>query len=79
MGKTNFLTLDKTVKSEKKTVFKFIVDANLEVLELTNIEPEDYENVLFLGYDTDYGDVFKCWNNPSVFAIIFGEKGDEFE
>ena len=79
MGKTNFLTLDKMIKTEQKTVFKKMVGADFEMEKIECLTPDDYDNVLYLGYDEDYGDVFKCWNHESDFAIIFGEKGNEFE
>ena len=49
-------------------------------VEKTSDKPENYDNVLHIGKDVDYGDVFKVWNNsnPNDFIIFFGEKGDEF-
>ena len=79
MEKTNFLTLDKIAKTGNKTVFKKIVAGNLEINEVECTTPDDYRNILYLGHDNYYGDVFKCWNHESDFAIIFGEKGNEFE
>ena len=80
MGKTNFLTLNKIVKTEKKTVFNKIVTYNLKIEDIEITTPDDYLNVLHLGYDGEYGDVFKCWSeDENDFSIIFGEKGNEFE
>ena len=48
-------------------------------LEDADHQPEHYDNVLFLGTDGDYGDVFKAWDDEDVsFWLYFGEKGDEF-
>ena len=80
MSKTNYLTLDKMVKTEQKTVFKKIVTYDFKIKEIEWTTPQDYDNVLYLGHDGDYGDVFKCWSeDENDFAIIFGEKGNEFE
>lgn len=80
MGKTNYLTLDKITKTEKKTVFNKIVTGNLEIAVVEYATPDSYLNILYLGHDNDYGDVFKCWDHDeNDFAIIFGEKGNEFE
>ncbi len=76
---TKFSTLDNKKKEVKKTVFKITLGTDLQGLK-TELTPYDYKNVLHLGYDIYYKDVFKCWNNdPNDFTIYFGEKGDEFD
>ena len=77
--KTKFSTLDKK-KESKKTVFKKVVNEELEI-EISNVSTEFWDNVLHIGFDEDYGDVFKCWDNSTEnnFTIAFGEKGDEFD
>ena len=63
----------------KKTVFTRYVEDDSTVVECSNEEPSDWDNVLYLGNDRDYGDVFKAWNSDGrYFMIYFGEKGDEF-
>ncbi len=77
---TKFSTLNKVKKGNKKTVFKQIIDDELNIGPYTT-EPERWDNVLHIGYNSDYGDVFKVWENDDEndFAIVFGEKGDEFD
>ena len=76
---TKFMTLNEgKTKVEKTTSFdKQIWNGGVESAEYT---PDKFDNVLFLGNDFDYGDVFKAWDNesPNSFWIFFGEKGDEF-
>lgn len=63
----------------KQTVFNQALYNNLQT-NPTNDTPSDWEYVLFIGHDTQYGDVFKVWNNDEEdnFTLMFGEKGDEF-
>lgn len=75
---TKYSTLNNKKKG-KKTVFKRAVNTTLQISD-TQVTPQDYKNVLHLGYDMNYKDVFKCWDeNPNSFVIVFGEKGDEFD
>ena len=78
---TNFMSLDKKQKENKKTIFTHIVEFDKKIKETSFNKPEDYENVLYIGYDNDYGDVFKVWNEEEEnnFIIFFGTKGDEFD
>ena len=74
---TNFMSLDGKVKESKETTFTKV----LRVSEVggTAVTPKSYENVLHIGYDGCYGDVFKCWNdNINYFTLYFGTKADEF-
>ena len=78
---TKFKTLNSNKKEKKETVFTHYVDTG-KTIEKTDIdEPEQWKNVLHIGYDDDYGDVFKAWNedDQNEFVIFFGQKGDEFE
>lgn len=76
---TKFSTLESIKKEKEKTVFKQVINSSLKPVE-TKLEPSAWKNILHLGYDKDYGDVFKCWDNGSDnFTIAFGEKGDEFD
>lgn len=75
---TKYINLDSKTKS-KKTVFTKAVSKDLTGIVDTSAKPEDFENVLHIGYDSKYGDVFKCWNiHEHIFLIFFGTKGDEF-
>ena len=76
---TKYSTLNSEKQMGKKTVFTCCVEEGFTVVECRNEEPDEWDNVLYLGNDGDYGDVFKAWNsNSSHFMIYFGEKGDEF-
>lgn len=76
---TKFLTLQTlAIKEKKETKFQFFINSEMNVQECQN-EPNDFKNVLWIGYDIGYGDVFKAWNdNENDFVIYIGEKGDEF-
>lgn len=79
---TKFMTLPQMEgekKETKKTVFKTLLAHDLTIGG-TILTPFHWENVLFIGEDKKYGDVFKAWdsNAPNDYVIFFGEKGDEF-
>lgn len=75
---TKFMTLGYSKKTVKKTVFKTLLDDSFKIVN-ASVQPENYSNVLFLGHDESYGDLFKAWDDDkNDFAIYFGEKGDEF-
>lgn len=84
---TKYHTLPQFQEEEKKevvkTVFKKIVGYKYTTgayIDDTPLTPDRYENVLHIGYDSMYGDVFKCWDkNINNFAIFFGIAGDEFK
>ena len=70
--------IDKSVETKvyRKTVFKkFVRDDYLICKSSKN--PEDFQIVEYIGYDDDYGDVFKAIIG-NRFTIYFGNKGDEF-
>lgn len=63
--------------SFKKTSFTQILTS--KGWNKTNRLPGVYDNVVWLGYDEEYGDLFKTWNNDKKgFTIFSGIKGDEF-
>jgi len=67
-------------ESEKKvkTVFERIVYKDATTDRFNELAPKDFTDVMFLGHDTSYGDVFKIWNkDPENFIIVFGKKGNE--
>ena len=72
---TKFLRLNKEEKG-KETVFTHIVDVG--AASESKSKPEDFMNVLHLGWDKVYGDVFKCWNEDAEnFTLYFGQLGTE--
>lgn len=74
---TNFTTLERDYTKTKETVFSGIVSTRPPEATLT--KPTDFLNVLHIGYNKTYGDVFKCWDDDKKdFTLYFGEKGDEF-
>ena len=77
---TKYKTLNKETRDKKKTIFTKFVNSDLEIVEVSTA-PETWGNVLHIGFDRRYGDVFKVWDDNSErdFVIVFGEKGDEFD
>jgi len=77
---TKYSTLDNKKKEGKKTVFNNCVDEHLKIVSYKT-SPHNWDNVLHIGFDEDYGDVFKVWDDSdeNTFIIAFGEKGDEFD
>ena len=77
---TKFTSLDQKVN--KKTVFEKVVDVGTDGLLIKNTTEtiNAYDNVLYIGYDLHYGDVFKCWldDDEADFTLFFGRKGTEF-
>ena len=72
------MTLNGQKSEKKETVFTHFVDGLLAVVK-TNASPKQYKNVLHIGHDEGYGDVFKAWgDHENEFTIHFGTKGDEF-
>lgn len=72
-----FKTLEPIGIVKKPTVFTHVLEGNKKVSE-SEVGPNNYSNILHIGFDYQYGDVFKCWNdNPNDFTITFGVKGDE--
>lgn len=75
---TNFMTLDAQKSEKKETVFTHYVNGRLEIVE-GGIETNNFLNILHIGCDEAYGDVFKAWcKNETKFTIAFGTAGDEF-
>lgn len=77
---TKFTTLGSKPKIIKKeTIFNGYLEENKQYRD-TKLTPNDFDNVLYLGHDRSYGDVFKCWDDDSDnFILYFGVKGDEFD
>ena len=74
---TKFKILKNEIVAE--TVFTHYINKNMEIKSKPSYQATYYENVLHIGCDKDYTDVFKCWNkDPNCFVIYFGTKGDEF-
>ncbi len=75
---TKFMTLGKEPKGSHPTVFAKSVSRG-GTFDAKK-QPTEWDNVMWLGYDTQDGDVFKAWNdNKNKFTIYFGTKGDEFD
>lgn len=77
---TKFSSLIETPKIE--TFFtagvEFDQKSNKGRIEVTSLKPTDYEEVVWLGYDRFYGDVFKAISRDGYMTIFFGKKGNEF-
>ena len=79
---TKFITLNGDLKTiNKKTVFTKGINGDFSITNEICLQPKDWDNVLYLGHDKDYGDVFKAWDdgNEEDFVLFFGKKGDEFD
>ncbi len=75
---TKYTTLSGSCR-QRKTIFKkrVCLDSIDNVISST---PDNYDNIVYLGNDVVYGDVFKAFDNGSNnFTIFFGDKGFEFE
>lgn len=76
---TKFTSLVSESKEKKETVFIHYLDSNKE-MDFASSKPSIFDNVLYIGRDENYGDVFKAWNDDEIgFALYFGTKGDEFD
>jgi len=77
---TKYTTLEnKESKPINRTEFYSRVGtSSIDVSPIEN--PYGYDNVIHIGSDKFYGDVFKAWNDgeENDFVLFFGEKGDEF-
>lgn len=76
---TKFMTLSPIHRDGiKETVFKKVVIYDGKTQE-SLIPADEWDNVMFIGHDRFYGDVFKTWDEGSDdFTLYFGKKGDEF-
>ena len=73
------MTLNSEKQEPKKTVFKKYIGADM-VFNDSSWRPDQFENVLYIGRDKAYGDVFKVWDDDeNDFLIFFGTAGDEFK
>lgn len=67
----------KAKKEKKQTVFKqAMTNAGWDK---SNLNPEDYEKVLYLGRCALDGDMFAATDSDSCIDIFKGVKGDEFD
>jgi hypothetical protein len=78
---TKFTTLKAEIKKKKKeTEFTHVVNESNKTIDKTDIKPECWDNVLYLGGTPGYGDMFKAWDDDTeIFGLYFGVKGDEFD
>ena len=78
---TKFISLDNLQPVKKQTKFTHYVDKDKQISSTPLVTPSEYDNVLHIGTDEEYGDVFKAWDDgeKNNFIIYFGVKGDEFE
>ena len=76
---TTFMTLNCEKQELNKTVFEKQITP-CSIIEETTWSPDQFKNVLYIGSDKDYGDVFKAWDDDeNYFFIFFGTAGDEFK
>ena len=74
---TKFTSLSKKEKLETKFTHALFEGT----FKTTKAKPVIYDNVLHIGYDDEYGDVFKAWDDDweSTFVLFLVVKGDEFD
>ena len=75
------INLEKEVQvtEPKRTTFHSLVSKQ-SISQIAKLSPKDYKNVVYIGNDISYGDVFIAYNDdPTAFTIYFGEAGDEFK
>ena len=74
------MSLDKPQVEKKQTIFTYYLNEDRIIEENHSNNPSNWDNVLHIGTDKSYGDVFKVWDNgkENNFIIYFGVKGDEF-
>lgn len=74
---TKILTINSEPK--RKTVFTKILNYAFEVKDSEN-SPDSFDNVIFIGHDRCYGDVFKAYDDGDEedFTLFFGVAGNEF-
>lgn len=69
--------LDNKSSSKKTRFTKFITTEGVVTSLFT---PTNFINVIHIGSDCSYGDVFVAYDNdPNNFRLFFGEAGDEFK
>lgn len=83
---TNYLVLKtkqrKQPKKGKSTKFRKKLTGDLLIENNPGIDydPEHYKNIVHIGKDIMYGDVFKAYDeDESNFTLFFGKKGSEFK
>jgi hypothetical protein len=74
---TKYSTIETRVK--KQTIFKKFISADMNVKDAA-LSPNIYNNVVFIGHNKCYGDVFKVYDDgdENNYTLYFGEAGDEF-
>lgn len=79
---TKFINLGQLPEEQnkkKETVFTHLLESDKTMIAYET-SPKAYDTVIFLGYDNNYGDVFKAYKEDCLnkFTILLGIKGDEF-
>lgn len=79
---TKYLKMESNEKKEnRKTVFEKMVYSSSVGSPIMGELPEDWDNVMHLYDDREYGSVFLAWDNGGEDdrTIYFGKKGNEFD
>ena len=69
---TKFTSLEEK-KEGKKTKFDKVLLGSMIITKTAEATPYQWNNVKYIGYDVNYGDVFKCWDDDDQerFKIYF--------
>ena len=75
---TQFIDKSGETKISRPTVFHKFIPCDGEIGSAF-INPSNFSVVEYLGNDTEYGDVFKAYDDKNSFYLFMGVKGTEFD
>ena len=75
---TQFIDKSGETKISRPTVFNKFIPCDGEISRAVS-NPSNFSVVEYLGNDTEYGDVFKAYDNKNSFSLFIGVKGTEFD
>ena len=75
---TQFIDKSGETKKSIPTVFNKCIPCDGEISRAVS-NPSNFRVVEYLGNDTEYGDVFKAYDNKNSFSLFMGVKGTEFD
>ena len=75
---TQFIDKSGGTKISRPTVFNKFIPCEGKISRAVS-NPSNFSVVEYLGNDTEYGDVFKAYDNKNSFSLFIGVKGTEFD
>ena len=73
---TKYISLETKEKKIEKTIFTAYL-CGIDGWELSSLNPEDFDKVVYLGKCDEDGDMFAGYKDEEI-SIYRGIKGDEF-